>query len=257
MSIDFWDLIREKFPDIFELAKDKFGIAVLKIGSQKFIEKYDQIKKFLKKEKGYSSKSEALSSTEIEKYGQLYKINKSLHQKVIKKYMRPDDWSIYLLGQRALAEKKVFNMEEVRKIKSEAIQRKGTRGIRLINFALQGYYEEIIIPILKSLIQRFKTDSEIYKRFNLFLDKIILFFPRAFWVKNITDKDEIKKELIKRCVIYKFSEVNIHTIGKHNIDKIKLALEELSKEEFPSFNYDDKEEYGTDIAVTFKIKIGE
>ena len=255
---DLWLTIYKKFPELFQIIKEQKK-TILKIIPALFKEKFDQVKTYLKDkrlEAEIPSLIPSLNASEIKKYILLKNINDDKKHELVKKYLRPDYWPIFLLGQEAILEKENGNMDEVMKIKREARDRIGITGITLINFILQNYFNELIIPLLIYQTKQLKSDSEVFGWFNGFLDKIIKFFPRAFWVSNSTSKIEIRRKLIQRCVTYGFKDINVHTIGKNNIKKIKDVLMELSSdEEFPKFDYNLKYEIEELNALTINIKV--
>jgi len=254
MSSDFWLDLYEKYPEIFKVVKYG-GKTGLKIITSKFQEKFSQIKEYFK-DKKLENLIPLLNSSETKKYLDLININYSTKNKLVKKYIGNDDWTLYMLGKKAKKEKLDLNMEEVIKIKQEAINLRGQRGRIIVNFELQSYFDELIIPLLQYQIKNLKSDSKVIKWFNEFINQIVEFFPMAFWVKNSTTSFEIQKQLIRRCVSYNFKNVNIHTIGKTNIGKIESVLKSLAEDEnFPDFNYDIKEDIkGIDV-VTFQITL--
>lgn len=249
---DFWIELYKQHPELFNVVKSE-GKNVLKIITSKLKEKFSAIREGLK-DKKIGNLVPLLNSTETKKYINIADISCDEKHKNLRKYMDSDDWTIFILGQKALIEKQAMNMDEVLKIKREAINLKGQRGVILINFVLQGYFDELIIPILEYQIKEIKIDSKIIVWFKGFINEFVNFFPRAIWVKSSTNKLEIKKELIKRCVSHHFRHVNVHTIKKLNIDKIEDVLKELATDKtFPDFDYKIVDDVKPIEAVTFEI----
>ncbi|MDD5133659.1 MAG: hypothetical protein PHD81_00750 [Candidatus Nanoarchaeia archaeon] len=256
MAIDiaYWTDLYKKFPEVFQIIKIG-GVNILKILPSKFKEYFPKIKEYLK-DKNIGSKEQVLHKTEILKYLTLKEINFDEKNKLIKKYMKGEYWSLYLLGRRALIEKNNYNHNEVMKIKNEGRQLAGNKGLRIINFVIQGYFEEIFIPLLKHQIGILKIDSEIYTWFNTFLDSQMDFFPRAIWVMNNDSDTEIKMDLYKRCVTNAFKNINIHTVGEDNCKKIEDTFIELGKDKsFPKFDFKKKEELPKSGLYTYAIVI--
>lgn len=254
MSDISWLELFKKFPDLFTIDHIK-GIPILKIVTLKLKEYYPKIKLFLKSQK-IGNKEHVLRDSEVKKYIILKEINFDKNSKLIKKYTKTEDWSIYLLGKKALIEKMSYNMLEVMKIKNEAGQLAGQRGRKIINFILQGYFDEIFIPLLIHQIGELEDDSKIFSWFNKFIDEQINFFPRAIWVMNNTSEKDIVRELYRRCVVYQYKDVNIHTIGPTNTKKVEEAFIELGeREDFPKFNFEKIEDLKKSGLYTFRIKI--
>lgn len=254
MSSDFWVDLYEKYPELFKVVNygGKIGLSII---NSKLKDKFSQVKDYFK-DKKLENLIPFLNSSETKRYLELVDINTSQKYELIKKYMSIDDWTLYMLGKKAKKEKLALNMNEVIRIKREAINLRGQRGRIIVNFELQNYFDELIIPLLQHQIKNLKSDSEIIKWFNHFINNIVEFFPMAFWVKNSTTNFEIQKQLIKRCISYNFKNVNIHTIGKTNISKIKTVLKNLAVEEgFPTFDYKTNQEIKGINMVTIQLKL--
>lgn len=251
---DFFLELYKAFPTLFKLVKIH-GRTILKIVSTEFIKNFDKIKEYLNGKKLENS-IPLLNASETQKYLELIEINQSPEHELVKKYLSPDDWALYMLGQKAKREKKLLNQGEVLEIKKQAINLRGQRGVRFINFIIQDYFDELFIPLLKYQKKELKEDSQVMNWFMNFVNQMIQFFPMAIWVKNETSSYMITRELYKRCVSYNFKQVNIHTINKENIKKINRVLQTLSQDkDFPTFDFDMTYDVKGFDAVTFHLKL--
>ena len=251
-------LLFEKFPELFAIVLSH-GKKILKI-TKKFKEKYEEIKKIVAEYKTKSDRSNIpiINSTEISKYLFLIEKHEDKKYETLRKYMRSEDWAMFLLGQKVINENKNLNAEGATEIKRKAKMIRGRRGIVIINFVVQGYFDEIFLPLLNYQIKNLKSDSEVLNWFNEFLDNNIHFFKVAFWVSASMIHLQIRHELIKRCVSYGVNNVNIHTIGASNVEKIKSILEMLATDpDFPKFDFKIEEDPIVKFmdGRTFKITI--
>ncbi|RLJ02147.1 MAG: hypothetical protein DRP10_02200 [Candidatus Aenigmatarchaeota archaeon] len=230
----------------------KIADGIIKIISEKLRKKFNEIKKKLEKKK---LSKPLLVSEFAEEYYKLKNISRAEKYNLIKKYIDSKYWSIILLGMRAREAYLAGDIDGSGKIKKDASMRYGRDAVILINLIIQGYFDEIVdTTILQK--EKGKTNSDIVVWLNDKIEKYIKFFPFAFWVSILDSSIKIKEELIRRCITNGLTNVNIHTIGKENIEKIEEVIIELSKDKhFPKFNYSkdyESEEYN---AVTFKIEI--
>lgn len=251
---DFWiELIKDN-PEVGKVVT-KNGKNILKILTGPLKNKYAKIKKSIKDKKIQNS-IPWINSSEFETYLSLEELNNNPDDLIVKKYLSPEDKTLYILGRKAQKEKSNLNLKQVQKIKSDAINLRGQRGRIIINFILQNHFDELIIPLLKHQINKLDTDSEICAWFQKTLDSMVQFFPMAFWVSSFTNTLEIRKSLIKRCVSNDFKHVKIHTIGPHNIAKVNQVLNELSADEnFPEFDFSEEKDIPEINAITIKIEI--
>jgi hypothetical protein len=253
-SSDFWIELAKDYPELVEVTT-KAGKSVLKIITRKLKEKYSEIKEWASSKK-LETTLPLLRASETKSYLELESISLEKKYSLLKKYLTQEDWSSFMLGIKAKEAKAAINMKYVKDIKKQAQTIHGQRGVKIINFVLQSYFDELILPLLEHQVKNMKTDSEIFQWFGEFMDNAIRFFPRAFWVKNSTTDLEIRMALIKRCVSNNFKNVNIHTINSENISKVEKVLKEFASDEsFPNFNYEISDDIKKIFAVTFKIKI--
>jgi len=143
---DFWLELAKDHPELVEVTT-KTGKSVLRIISSKFKEKYSDVKEWAKKRK-LESQLPLLHASETEAYLELQAINLETKYGLLRKYLSQEDWASFMLGIQAREAKLSINMSRVKSIKLEAQTVHGQRGIKIINFVLQSYFEELIIPLL-------------------------------------------------------------------------------------------------------------
>ncbi len=252
---DFWLKLYEEHPELFELV-EKSGKKGLKILPDKFKKLFKKIKKIINKE-GMNNLLPLLDEEESKKYLNLKNLSYNERFADLKRYLSPLDWRLFIMGQEAKACNFAGDLNGAKKIKKDGLNRWGYRAVIIINWVIQGYFDELIIPILKDIINKYEdNENKIYEIFNKILGELIDFFPRAIWVSNDTSKVVITKELYLRAATYGYRFINIHTINKYNVEKVETVLKELSKDpSFPNFEWRKEMEFGRERMVTFNIKI--
>ncbi|MEA3378854.1 MAG: hypothetical protein U9Q69_04410 [Nanoarchaeota archaeon] len=114
--------------------------------------------------------------------------------------------------------------EDISKYKNELRFKHGERGNMISKLYSAGYFEKIIVPLFES-----SSDLETIKKD---FDKLIQEFPLAFFVNKYMLQEKLNGELINKIIRnkkYGINILNIHGIGKKNIEKIKKSIKFIEK----------------------------
>lgn len=118
-------------------------------------------------------------------------------------------------------------------LKKDIMAKYGDRGKKISNLCTAGYFEDWIIPIHQIISHQPDFSEDAFsKTYNLYIEEAAF---SVFVYKKMSEK-EVKEAILKRIDAnekYKIKFINIHGIGKSNIEKIKKTIAELeSKRSF-------------------------
>lgn len=149
--------------------------------------------------------------------------------RILRPVLRPVDIRAI---KAALAVRKLFhekaNKDEVYLRKGEIRERFGDRGIKICDICSAGYLETMIIPLYHELaalpdgIRKFKDQFDIIVENNAFS----VFIHGAMGVKSIST--QILTQFGYNCRAGEHY-VDIHAIGRQNIEKTKAAIDNILK----------------------------
>ncbi|MEE8403261.1 MAG: hypothetical protein V3R93_05875 [Candidatus Hydrothermarchaeaceae archaeon] len=110
------------------------------------------------------------------------------------------------------------------KLKGDIIKKHGKRGLNISNLCSAGYFETMIRPLYEEM----KKDPDFSnEKFMEKYDIIINEEAFAIFVSGSMSVDNVKNAIqqkIERNLKYGVKFVNIHGIGKGNVEKIREAL---------------------------------
>lgn len=161
----------------------------------------------------------------------LEKIGVSENQKLIDYYADKLPIGDLVILKASLYLKSVLNNGgETIFIKNDIAKRFGTRGRNISNLCSANYFNTVIKTVYESMAEAEDFKIEMFwKEYNFIVD----IYPFAVFVNIGVGEKEIKKttlEKIKWNKKYGHHELNIHGIGKVNINKITNVLKEIEKE---------------------------
>lgn len=117
--------------------------------------------------------------------------------------------------------------ESVHELKADIIARYGERGKNICNLYSAGYFDTQIKPLYKSVGT---TDP---LKFNQVYEQIVTESPYAVFIHSgMSDREvrEVVKQKMEISKKYGIKYLNIHGIGKDNVDKITVLIKELTPE---------------------------
>lgn len=161
----------------------------------------------------------------------LEKIGVSENQKLIDYYADKLPVGDLVILKASLYLKSVLNKGgETISIKNDIAKRFGARGRNISNLCSANYFNTVIKTVYESMAEAEDFKKEMFwKEYNFIVD----IYPFAVFVNIGMGEKEIKKtilEKIKWNKKYDHHELNIHGIGKININKITNVLKEIEKE---------------------------
>lgn len=114
-------------------------------------------------------------------------------------------------------------------LKEQINLRYGQRGARISNLVCAGYYDEMIIP----LYEKMKADAGYTREaFEKIYETIIAESAYAVFVNVLIPAARLKKIIYRKIISnkrYGTSTLNIHGIGKNNIEKVETVCNEITK----------------------------
>lgn len=117
-------------------------------------------------------------------------------------------------------------------IKSDIIDRYGDRGRNICNLATAGYFHSVIKPLYDAMrkISGFKL-AEFHRHYNVIIEQsaFAVFVSGKMGVPAIVDEVKVK---IRKNSKFGIKYVNIHGIGKENVNNIRKAVETIRAEGF-------------------------
>lgn len=137
-------------------------------------------------------------------------------------------------------------------LKDQILLKYGQRGARVSNLISAGYYEELIIPIYNKM----KIDAGFTRKdFENIYETIIVESAYAVFVNAACATKALRKLIYKKIVSnkrYARNSVNIHGLGKNNVDKIEAVIGNLV-DRHPSLIIDEKKVVGQTIYIRIRI----
>lgn len=120
-----------------------------------------------------------------------------------------------------------YNPDLIYRLKGDIIHKHGTRGLNICNLCTSGYFENWIKPLYEEMEKSPDFDPE---KFNESYNLIIKEAAFAVFVTKDMKPDKLKEiveKKIARNLKYGVNFINIHGIGKGNVDKIRVLISEL------------------------------
>ena len=135
----------------------------------------------------------------------------------------PEDLNIWRAALYLKSYFKPSEKEKTKLLKYEIMQRYGDKGKNIANLCTAGYFEDVLKPLYKSLMDNCEDEEVAKGRFKKIYERIVNELPFTVFVSQHMKVEEIKSQvLIKRQ--YGIKYINIHGIGKDNIRKIKEVI---------------------------------
>ena len=122
--------------------------------------------------------------------------------------------------------------DEIAQLKSDIIWRYSKRGRNISDLCSAGYFETLIKTIFEEKERSGYSEEEILDTYNLIVEEGTL----TVFVSVGMSSDQVRKEIeskIKRNKQYGLHFLNIHGIGRTNIETIRGVIYDL-KEKYPS-----------------------
>lgn len=127
--------------------------------------------------------------------------------------------------------------EGIGKLKEDIGQRWGQRGRNIANLCSAGYFENLIIPVLKGEMKLPYPHESFHEFYNSVVHETAysVFVPSMMTDKDLEDK--IISQGNRNENEYNRSYVNIHAIGKDNVKRVYKVIEKLKRSDtFFSFS---------------------
>ncbi len=140
-----------------------------------------------------------------------------------------NDWNalraaIYI---RKRFENGTSTFDDTYKWKGDVIRKFGTRGKNICNLCTSGYFESLVKPLHEEMMKLPDfTNEKFLKVFDLIINEeaFAVFVSGSMSIKEVTQLIETK---LKRNLKYGVNFVNIHGIGKQNVEKIQNVISNL------------------------------
>jgi len=115
---------------------------------------------------------------------------------------------------------------QVWQMKSDIMERYGTRGANIANLCSAGYFESQLKPMYEELATRPNFSRQLFiDNYNVIVDSapFAVFIGRSRSVDNLVKEVEQKLQINKK---YGIAQMNIHAIGAENVHKLNLLLQD-------------------------------
>jgi len=122
--------------------------------------------------------------------------------------------------------------EEIFRLKGDVGKRYWGRGLKICNLYASGYFETMIKPLYEQLSQH-GFEKDFINKYNIIIDEEAF----AIFVSGDMDSVRVKNDIkmkIDRNLKYGIRTVSIHGIGRSNKEKIREAIFNLQREEYPN-----------------------
>lgn len=133
-------------------------------------------------------------------------------------------------------------------LKEGLIMRYGERGNNISNLCTAGYFEEIIKPLYEHMyVENDFSLDQFLNRYEI----IVTQYPFAVFVGKSMSYEELTKEVFNKMIVgkkYGSTFVNVHGIGKRNVELINKLIEKNKKK----FNFPLEIDSGP---IYIKVKI--
>jgi hypothetical protein len=131
--------------------------------------------------------------------------------------------SLYLRSQ-------LIEHKDTQQVKKDIITRYGKRGSNISNLCSAGYFESWIKPLYEGMAKSPNFEME---RFRKIYNEVIENLPFTIFVNRSMNEKEIEasvREKLELMTKYGIRTLNIHGIGKRNIEIIKQVIQKAPKE---------------------------
>lgn len=166
-------------------------------------------------------------------------VNKSLIDFFIGK-IPPDD--LRILKSAIVLRKQFKEGRDISDYKHQLSEIYGSKANTICNMCTAGYFENFLIPLYETMSkgENFKIED-----FTVAYMQLIQDFPIAIFINSSTsleDLERIIRDRIESNKRYEISYLNIHGIGRSNINAISAIVAKLSKPgDYTQKNIDEKD----------------
>jgi hypothetical protein len=136
--------------------------------------------------------------------------------------------------------------------KSALLRAYGDKGSNISNMCTSGYIEGMLIPLYESL-KKILTEKEVIFEFHKMYRTLVYQLKMTVFVSSKKTVADIVEE-IRTKLKYGFKGLNIHGIGKQNIDTINKAIEIVMKENEDKLEIIKKEQAVTILLIHIRKK---
>lgn len=122
--------------------------------------------------------------------------------------------------------------EEIFRLKGDVGRKYWGRGLTICNLYASGYFETMIKPLYEELKER-GVEKDFINKYNIIINEEAF----AIFVSGHMDSGQVKSDIkmkIDRNLRYGIKTVSIHGIGRINKDKIREAIFEIQKDDYPN-----------------------
>jgi hypothetical protein len=122
--------------------------------------------------------------------------------------------------------------EEIFRLKGDVGKKYWGRGLTICNLYASGYFETMIKSLYEQLKER-GSEKDFITKYNIIIDEEAF----AIFVSGDMDSVQVKSDIkmkIDRNLKYGIRTVSIHGIGRSNKEKIRQAIFDIQREDYPN-----------------------
>lgn len=116
------------------------------------------------------------------------------------------------------------NLDAARDVEKQLEKNFPKQGKKVFNLMGGNYFDELIIPIARGIIETEKRPEE---EFQKFYTEVLRFFPLAIFVGNSMEIGRLHDELNKRMMLKDIPFIRVHAAGVENIKKVEAELDKI------------------------------
>jgi len=125
------------------------------------------------------------------------------------------------------------NGKDFQEIKNDLIERYGERARNISNMCGEGYFNRYFIPYYNLLMSTGTEEEDAIASFNQFFNVVVRELPFTVFVCQMMAPKEVYATItqkVSKLRSYGFQHINIHGIGKRNMEVIRKAIDDVLEE---------------------------
>ncbi len=120
--------------------------------------------------------------------------------------------------------------KDITELKGDIVAQYGQKGKNITNLCSAGYIENLLIPNYEYLKENSSDEEATKEQFDVLYALVVKQLMVTVFVHLKMDEDEIKEQIVRKIeqnLKYGIKFLNMHGIGKSNLDKINETVSEL------------------------------